>query len=137
MYEHLRYELLTILPPWNPFPPSLFPPSSPPKFSIPSRKKVTPSFQILLSVFQLPSYCAIPHDPSLAPLLHKAFVPRRRNVTPSFQILHPFCHSIQSIAQLNRFVIWYFVSQTNAKDRAGKSASPTLLPLSEIPPCPP
>ena len=38
------------------------PPLPPPKFSIPSRKKVTPSFQILLSVVQLPSYCAIQHD---------------------------------------------------------------------------
>ena len=79
-------------------------PSSPPKFSTPSRKKVTPPFQILLSVFQLPSYCAIPHDPPLAPLPHKAFLLRRRNVTPSFQILPPFCRSIRSIAQLNRFL---------------------------------
>ena len=74
------------------------------QFSTPSRKKVTPPFQILLSVFQLPSYCAIPHDPPLAPLPHKAFLLRRRNVTPSFQILPPFCRSIRSIAQLNRFL---------------------------------
>ena len=79
-------------------------PSSPPKFSTPSRKKVTPPFQILLSVFQLPSYCAIPHDPPLALLPHKAFLLRRRNITPSFQILPPFCRSIRSIAQLNRFL---------------------------------
>ena len=98
------YEILTILPPWNPFPPSLCLPLLSTQILPPSRKKVTPPFQILLSVFQLPSYCAIPHDPPLAPLPHKAFLLRRRNVTPSFQILPPFCRSIRSIAQLNRFL---------------------------------
>ena len=64
----------------NPCPPSLCRAlSSPLKFSIPSRKKVTPSSQILLLVFRLPSYSAWSHS-------HKAFVPRR-NVTPSFEIL--------------------------------------------------
>ena len=116
-------------------------PSSPPKFSTPSRKKVTPSFQILLSVFQLPSYCAIPHDPPLAPLPHKAFLPEKKErntlVSDSPSILSQ--HSVDCPTQsISVFAIWYFVSpQTNAKDSAGKSAPPTLLPSSEIPPGPP